>query len=147
MSSNEQTPNQDSPETATAVAEPSASAPSGGQRGFAEKVGRRRSVSIPDPFEVAVDVVAGVRLFESKRDRQVAIKFGEGGPEDKPSQAVIDKLKEAGFRWNRNDRIWAHPLTPESSMSTRIEAERLYQEIRGMIWQEKGLGVGQDVPF
>lgn len=147
MSSNEQRPNEDSPETATAVAEQSASDANGGQRGFADKVGRRRSVSIPDPFEVAVDVAAGMRLFESKRDRQVAIKFGEGGPEDKPSQAVIDKLKEAGFRWNRADRIWAHPLTPESSMSTRIEAERLYQEIRGMIWRERGLGAGQDVPF
>jgi hypothetical protein len=147
MSSNEQTPNQDSPETATAVAEPTAPDANAGQRGFAEKVGRRRSLSSPDPFEIAVDVMAGVRLFESKRDRQVAIKFGEGGPEDKPSQAVIDKLKEAGFRWNRNDRIWAHPLTPESSMGTRIEAERLYQEIRGMIRQENGLGAGHDVPF
>src|SRR5580704_5344436 len=147
MSSNNHTPDQDSPETATAVAEPSAPDAGGDERSFAERVGRRKPVSSPDPFEVAVDVAAGVRLFESKRDRQVAIKFGEGGPEDKPSQAVIDKLKEAGFRWNRNDRIWAHPLTPESSMSTRIEGERLYQEIRGMIWQEKGLGTGQDVPF
>ena len=104
-------------------------------RGWAE--GNRYLVA--DPFEIAVDAAAGVRLFESKRDRQVAIKFGEGRPEDKPSQAVIDKLKEAGFRWNRTDKIWAHPLTPDSAMSVRIEAERLYQEVRGMIRQEKGI--------
>ena len=52
-----------------------------------------------DPFGIAIDNLAGVRLFESKRDRQMAIKFGEGRPEDKPSQPVIDKMKETGFRW------------------------------------------------
>jgi len=142
MSTNNHTPDQDSPETATAVAEPSAPDAGGDQRSFAERVGRRKPVSGPDPFEIAVDPAAGVRHFESKRDRQVAIKF-----EDKPSQAVIDKLKEAGFRWNRIDKIWARPLTPESAKTTRIEAERLYQEIRGMIRQEKGIEAEQGVPF
>jgi len=141
MSSNNNTPDQDSPETA-AVAEPSAPDAGGDQRSFAERVGRRKPVSIADPFEVAVDVAAGVRFFESKRYRQVAIKFV-----DKPSQAVIDKLKEAGFRWNRNDKIWARPVTPDSAMSTRIEAEKLYQQIRGMIRQEKGIETEQSVPF
>jgi hypothetical protein len=77
----------------------------------------------------------------------MAIKFGEGRPEDKPSQAVIDKLKEAGYRWNPADKIWAHPVWPASAMSTRINAERLYQEIRQMIRQEKGMETGQGVPF
>jgi hypothetical protein len=147
MSSIDQTPDQDSPEAATAVAEPSAPDAGGDERSFAERVGRRKPVSGPDPFEIAVDVAAGVRLFESKRDRQVAIKFGEGRPEDKPSQVVIDKMKEAGFRWNRTDKIWAHPLTPDSAMSVRIEAERLYQEIRGMVRQDKGIETDQGVPF
>jgi hypothetical protein len=147
MSTNNRTPDQDTPDPATAVAEPSAPDSGGDQRSFAERVGRRKPVSGPDPFEIAVDAAAGVRLFESKRDRQVAIKFGEGRLEDKPSQAVIDKMKESGFRWNRTDKIWARPLTPESSMSTSIEAERLYQEIRGMIRQEKGIATEQGVPF
>jgi hypothetical protein len=146
MSTNDQTPDYDSPETPTAVAEPSADAVPD-QRSFAERVGKRKPVSTADPFEIAVDAAAGVRFFESSRDRQVAIKFGEGRPEDKPSQAVIDKLKQAGFHWNRTHKIWAHPLTPDSSMSTRIEAERLYQEIRGMIRQEKGIETEQGVPF
>jgi hypothetical protein len=147
MSSNNNTPDEEVPETATAVAEPSAPDAGGDERSFAERVGRRKPVSGPDPFEIAVDVAAGVRLFESKRDRQVAIKFGEGRPEEKPSQAVIDKMKEAGFRWNRTDKIWAHPLTPDSAMSVRIEAERLYQEIRGMVRQDKGIETDQGVPF
>jgi hypothetical protein len=32
-------------------------------------------------------------------------------------------------------------------MSTRIEAERLYQEVCKMIRQEKGIEAGQEVPF
>ena len=72
----------------------------------------------------------------------MAIKFGEGRPEDKPSQAVIDRMKEAGYRWNPSDRIWAHPVRADSAMSTRIEAERLYQEVRQMIRQEKGIETG-----
>ena len=146
MSSIDQTPDQDSPETSTAVADPSAT-DAGLGRSFAERVGRRNTPSTADPFVIAVDTVAGIRLFESRDDRQMAIKFGEGRPEDKPSQAVIDKLKEAGFRWNRTHRIWARPLTPESSMSIRIEAERLYQEIRGMVRQDKGIETDQGVPF
>jgi hypothetical protein len=147
MSSNNHTPDQDSPEAAIAVAEPSAPDKAGDQRSFVEIVGRRKPVSIPDPFEIAVDVAAGIRLFESKRDRQVAIKFGEGRPDDKPSQAIIEKMKEAGFRWNPTDKIWAHPLTRDSGMSVRIEAESLYQEIRGMIRQEKGIETEHGVPF
>lgn len=77
----------------------------------------------------------------------MAIKFGEGRPEDKPSQAVIDKLKEAGYRWNPVDKIWAHPVRGDSAVSTRIEAERLYQEICQVIRQEKGIETSQEVPF
>jgi len=147
MSTNNKSPEQGSPEASTAVADPSAEDVSADQPSFAERVGRKKPVSVADPFEVAVDTAAGVRLFESKRDRQVAIKFGEGRPEDKPSPEIIEKLKQAGFRWNRNHMIWAHALSSDSSMSTRIEAERLYQEVRGMIRQEKGIASEQGVPF
>ena len=34
---------------------------------------------------------------------------------------------------------------PESAATTRIKAERLYQEVRNMIRQE--IGAGQEVPF
>jgi hypothetical protein len=144
MSTRERTPDQESTETSAAVAEPPAAEASGDKRSFADRVGQTKSVSVPDPFEIAVDAVARVRLFESKRDRQMALKFGEGRVEDKPSQAVIDKLKEAGFRWNRVDKIWARPVGSDSAMSDRIEAERLYQDVRGMIRQELGIGAGQD---
>src|ERR1700733_3038269 len=87
MSSNNNTPDQESPETPTAVAD--AAAPEAGedQRSFGQRGGRKKS--------------------------------GAG----------------------------ARALTSESSMSTRIEAERLYQEIRGMVRQDKRIETGQDVPF
>jgi hypothetical protein len=146
MSSRERTPDEPSTETTTAVAEPPATGAEADRPSFAERVGQRNRATAPDPFGIASDYLAGVRLFESKRDRQVAIKFGEGRPEDKPSQAVIDKLKEGGYHWNPADRIWAHPVG-DSAMSTRIQAERLYQEVRQMIRQEKGIESGPEVPF
>jgi hypothetical protein len=147
MSSRKHTPDQETPaETSTATAEPPAAA-NDNQPSFAERVGQRKRITAPDPYEIALDTVAGVRLFESKRDRQMAIKFGEGRPEDKPSQAVIDKLKEAGYRWNPMDKIWAHPVRDGSAMTTRIDAERLYQEVRQMIRQEQGIETSQEIPF
>ena len=134
-------------EGTSAVAEPPVNETQAEGRSFAERVGQRKVSFAPDPFGIAADYVAGVQLFESKRERQMAIKFGEGRPEDKPSQAVIEMVKEAGYRWNPADRIWSHPVRPESAMTTRIEAERLYQGVRQMIRQEKGIDAGQEIPF
>ena len=90
---------------------------------------------------------AGVRLFESKQDRQMAIKFGDGSPEQKPSQAVIDRVKEAGYRWDPSERVWTHPVRGDSAMTTRIDAEKLYQQVRQMIRAERGIESGAEVPF
>jgi hypothetical protein len=129
-------------ETGTAVAEPPASEAGADKPSFAERVGQKKRVSVADPFGIAGDYLAGVRLFESKQDRQMALKF-----EEKPSQAVIDKLKDAGYHWSPVDKIWAHPVRSDSAMSTRIEAERLYQEVRHMIRADRGIDPGQEVPF
>jgi hypothetical protein len=147
MSSRERTPDEPSTENTSAVAEPPADGAEATRPSFAERVGKRSPVTGPDPFGIARDNLAAVRLFESKRDRQMAIKFGEGRPEDKPSQAVIDRLKEAGYHWNPSDRIWAHPVGGDAARSTRIEAERLYQDVRQMIRQEKGIESAPEVPF
>jgi len=146
-SANESTETAVPAEAATAVAEPPAAEAKPDSQSFADRVGQKKRASAPDPYSVAKDYEAGVELFDSKQDRQVAIKFGEGRPEDKPSQAVIDTIKEAGFRWNPQHKIWAHPVTPESAMRVRIDAERLYQDLCNMIRHEKGIEAGQDVPF
>jgi hypothetical protein len=145
--SRKHTPDQQSPETTPAVAEPPAGEATPEGKSFADKVGQKKWVPAPDPFGIAKDNVAGVRLFESRQDHQVALKFGEGKPEDKPSQAVIDTIKEAGFRWNPANKIWTYPVRSESAMGTRIEAEKLFQQVAQMIRKEKGIEPGKEVPF
>ena len=125
-------------ETGTAVAEPPVAEAGADKPSFAERVGQKKGPSaLPDPYGIAGDYLAGVRLFESKQDRQMAIKFDE-----KPSQAVIDKFKDAGYHWNPLDKIWAHPVWPASAMTTRIKAERLFQEVSQMIRADKGIDPG-----
>ncbi len=113
------------------------------QPSFVQRIQRQRGRAITsDPFGIAGDYEAGVRLFESRRYRQMAIKF-----EEKPAQEILDRVKAAGYRWNANDFMWVHPIEADSAMTTRIEAERLYQEIRGMIREAKGIDSGQKIPF
>lgn len=134
------------PEAGTAVAEPPAvandnlPAANDNRSSFAERVGQRLRTSSADPYVIAADHVVGVRLYESKRDRQMAIKF-----EEKPSRAVLDKMRDEGWVWKQADKIWAHAITPESAATTRVKAERLYQEVCTMIRQE--IGAGREVPF
>ena len=129
--------------TSTATAEPETSEIPEPKQSFADRVGQRKQwVSAPDPFEIATDAVAGVRLDESRQDRQMAIKFNE-----KPPQPVLDKMHEAGWSWKPAHGIWAYPVRPDIAVTTRIKAERLYQEVREMIRQEKGIESGQEIPF
>src|ERR1700722_6129352 len=116
-----------------APAEPPAAERTASAQSHADAVGQKQRISVPDPFGIAKDNLAGVRLFESKQDRQMAIKFGDGSPEAKPGQAVIDKVKEAGFRWNPADRIWVKPVRGDAAVTTRIDAERLFQDVSQMI--------------
>ncbi len=144
------TPDQSSTETETqpAIAAPDALEPQSGEtseptQSFAERIQRERRKGIAaDPFGIAGDYVAGVRLFENRKDRLMAIKF-----EEKPSPAVLNTMKEVGYRWNPRDMVWVHPIPAELARTTRIEAERLYQEVREMIRQEKGIESGQEIPF
>lgn len=112
--------------------------------GFAERVGRspRPNTTAPDPFGIASDLLAGVRLFESRRDRVMAIGF-----DAKPSAEVIGRMKDAGYRWNPGDQVWVQPVRPETARATRIEAERLFQEVSAMVRAEKGVESSPEIPF
>jgi hypothetical protein len=127
----------------TATAEPPSPENTEQTQTFVERLEQqRRRARIPDPFGIARDNEAGVRLFESRRDRVMAIEFDE-----KPSQPVLDALKGAGYRWNPRDKVWVHPVQLESARTTRIEASRLYEQVRGMIRQEKGIEAAPEIPF
>jgi hypothetical protein len=130
-------------EAATATAEPPQAEVPQQTQSFVERLQQQRGrVFPPDPFGIAGDYIAGVRLFENRKDRLMVIKF-----EERPSADVLNRLKDSGFRWNPRDQVWVHPIRQESARTTRIEAERLYQEVRDMIRQEKGIESGQEIPF
>ena len=109
-------------------------------RSFVGRLEPRKPV--PDPFCLAFDNVAGVRLYENRQDRVMAIEFDE-----KPGQAVLDTLKSTGYRWNPKEKVWTHPVRADSASTTRVEAKRLYNELRGMIRQEKGVESAPEIPF
>ncbi len=139
-----ETETQPTAEATTATIEPPVpEIPEQPTQSFVERIEQERRKGIaPDPFGIAGDYVAGVRLFESKQDRVMAIKF-----EEKPGPDVLDRLKDAGYRWNPRDKVWVYPIRADAARTTRIDAERLYQEVRGMIRQEKGIESGQEIPF
>ena len=136
-------------ESATAVAEPPAVEAQPEGRSFAEKVGKKKQVSDPDPFPFATDDVANVRLFQSKQDRQMAISSAKVGQRTRPSQAVIDTMKRSGLAVGRGPQGMGAPVQARIRQETQIEAEAFYQELRKMIRQEKGIEAGpeQGVPF
>ena len=110
---------------------------------FAERVRReRRPLIASDPFAIAGDMEAGVRLFEGRQDRLMMIKF-----EEKPGSEVLNRMKEFGVRWNPRDMVWVHPIRPDNEHSIRVEAGRLYQEVRSMLREAKGLENNQEIPF
>jgi hypothetical protein len=139
MSRNETTPNQELTPTPLAITESSTPETQENSPTFAERVGKKKWTPAPDPFSIATDYQIGVRLFESKRDHQMAIMFGEGRMEDKPSLAVLKRLYDAGFRWNQEDRIWACKFKSNNAITTRFEAKRLHREVCNMIRDERGM--------
>jgi hypothetical protein len=99
----------------------------------AEVVGKKSYTPAPDPFQFAHDNLAGVRLLESRKYREMQIAFDE-----KPSPQVIDKAKECGFRWNNQEKLWALKLNPSTANRDRVEGQRAYREIADMIRAERG---------
>ena len=141
------TPDETPTETPTAVADAPATEAAPERPSFAARVGQKERLVIPDPFLIATDELADVRLFESKKERRLVIQFGDGGPESKPSQAVINRVRQAGFTWDKPDRLWELPVTPDSARRSRVEAERAHRDVSQMIRAEKGLDTGQEIPF
>lgn len=130
------------PEEAAATSEDVAPANPTTPRENGDEAEQQRKYA-PDPFAIAGDYEAGVKLLESRRFRRAEITFADG----KPSQAVLDQLKADGFRWNPDDKVWTRPIGREDAMATRIEAERTYKAVVDQMRQDKGLPVAEKAPF
>jgi hypothetical protein len=102
----------------------------------------KRFTPAPDPFPVRSDKLADIRLFQSRRHNNftgMVIQFGQGRPEDKPSDEVIAKVKEFGYRWNGTDKVWGHEMRGANASIVRYDADRLFNELVKMIYAEKGI--------
>ena len=100
----------------------------------AAAVGKKKYTPAADPFQFAHDNLAGVRLLESRQYREMQLAFAE-----KPSQQVIDKVKELGFRWNNEEKLWALKLNPSTANQDRVDGQRAFREIANMMRDERGM--------
>jgi hypothetical protein len=108
----------------------------------------------PDPFPIDTDAKVGARLQGRQRYfdtdlgryafRRIEIKFDEKPDE----QTVIDKIKEAGFEWNREQKAWSKIVPKDEAIRARVDAERLFQEATQMLRAAKGVAAEpQKTPF
>lgn len=88
----------------------------------------------PNPFPIRSDALAGVRLQEDKRYRQMQLQFAV-----KPSDEVRQAVRDAGFQWRANEQAWTKRIDPDQGWKTRVTAEELFDNVAAMIRAEQGL--------
>jgi hypothetical protein len=88
----------------------------------------------PNPFGVRGDYEAGVRLLEDRRFRQMQLAFAE-----KPSEAVRQAVRDAGFQWRAGEQVWTLQINPEKGWQTRARAHEAFERAAELLRQELGL--------
>lgn len=99
------------------------------------KAEEQRKYKYPQKFEWIRDNVAGFTLAEDRRFRQIQIAFAE-----RPNDEVIDLLQDDGFRWRPEDRVWTKQIDREAPAQSRIDAERMANDLSELIREQKGIG-------
>lgn len=88
----------------------------------------------PDPFGLAsvalTDEKNGpvARLFRNNRFQAMAIQFPE-----KPAPEIIEQLRDAGFKWRSDDKVWTTQLDPAAKWQTQANAEKLFFKLTSEI--------------
>lgn len=101
--------------------------------GFAAKL------TLPDPFGATSVALSDskdgpkIRLYRSHKFQQMAIQFDE-----KPDEAVRQKLREDGWTWRGAEGVWTKQLG-ERPGETHSKAEEFFENIANDIRQAKGL--------
>lgn len=75
-----------------------------------------------------------MRIFRSQRFQQMALQFDE-----KPDAKYTEMLRDAGFRWRGDDKVWTRQIPREEKWKSHADAERLFTEIGNSIRADKGL--------
>ena len=110
---------------------------------FAEQAAadRREYPPEPNPRHWAHDSNAGVEYRTHREPYEAQLAF-----KDKPSPEVLALLKDNGFRWNNQDKIWTRPVGYNSQAQDRLVAQRVYRDAVDLILEEKGLAPERDNP-
>jgi hypothetical protein len=113
---------------------PTTPAPHGGSNHQPGQPGSEREYPPePNPRPWAHNKVAGVQLLTHRDPYEAALAFAE-----KPPQEVIDCMKENGFRWNGQGKVWTRAVNFETQAQDRLVASRTYHKVVGMLLQAKG---------
>jgi hypothetical protein len=103
----------------------------GQPKSHAENVGRRG----PRYNEQGItDSIAGAKLLEHHDPYLSIIRF-----EEKPSANVLEKLREASFQWNTQNKEWTRPIRFDTRQQDRINADEVFNEVCKIIRTEKGV--------
>jgi hypothetical protein len=89
----------------------------------------------PNPRGWAKNNVAGAEYLTRKEPYESLIRFKE-----KPSQQVIDHLKDQGFSWNRDEQHWARHIGYNTAAQDREIGRRAYEAAVAMILEGKATG-------
>jgi len=81
-----------------------------------------------------------IRLLRSNKFQQMQIKFDE-----KPADNHLDMLRDNGWTWRNQEKVWTIQLDKESRWKTQADAEYLFREIGNAIRAEKGLEPVQEL--
>ena len=93
-------------------------------------------------ISLAADANGGpmVRLWRNRRKGVMAVLFDE-----KPEARFTEVLKEAGFRWQPQDRAWELSMDPDRPWAAAVDAERAFYAVGNAIRQAAGLEPVQGV--
>ena len=107
----------------------------------------------PDPFGIASDNDVGARLLSSglhfdKDLEKYAYRNIEMQFKEKPSDAILNQLREGGFGWKGEKKSWVKKVSKDTARQDRIDAEDLFHEVVSQLREAKGLGESKEkMPF
>src|SRR5579863_4449571 len=98
---------------------------------------------IPNPMRWTNDNAAGVEYATSREPYEAQIRFQDG----KPSEQVRQHLKDNGFSWKPQEKIWARPIKFSSKAQDEETGRRVSAKVIAMIREEKGIPSEPGIPI
>lgn len=94
----------------------------------------------PRAWDTNNDAGTEFRTRTDPYESQIAFK-------EKPSQEVLDYVKQQGFRFRPEDKAWTKPIGFNTKEQDRLAAKRTYAEVVRMTLKEKGIEASPEVAF